>query len=529
MTTDKPSHSRSRATDHVGKLGELRVEGAFSEHLGWFARKDSTDDGVDYNVEVPAEGDRPSSRFLVQVKTRSRMRVCRGGRWAALGVEKEALDKHKRSRLPVFLFGVDLATGEMRACNLSELLRRSPEQKSFSLTPPQRFDGASAQAFKQVVLTEFKEIDDHFHSPGVALEYRAQKLMDANPGLDVRADWISGQQHLGFGTKDGSPLSFRVVAQSEEDNQKLQDVVDFGAQAEVQFKSMRNDRFPLLDPPHLDRAIFKITPAARRLRVRMAVGPVDGPDAALLELDGEWSKGQRGMEIRGAEPSCPFSFTLQTAPDRTTDVFKMHFDFKAWEGKPLAQLPWVTKLMPMAKHLAGVCRVSFWLIVDGEEMEAITFHCDNSADRELRGLLRHLAVVHAVHVVSKALSSTARFSVSDGLSAEQQGVLNVALNILEHGQSTCTAPEITIQPPEELATRLRAQAPQTVSVRYALALSFGGTALGSMPVRIDVPNYQATESAGGTFSFSSSESGTAFRDDAPPDYEATGGGTLSFE
>src|SRR5581483_3728662 len=212
----------------------------------------------------------------------------------------------------------------VRAFNLSELLRRSPEQKSFSLTPPQRFDGASAQAFKQVVLTEFKEIDDHFHSPGVALEYRAQKLMDANPGLDVRADWISGQQHLGFGTKDGSPLSFRVVAQSEEDNQKLQDVVDFGAQAEVQFKSMRNDRFPLLDPPHLDRAIFKITPAARRLRVRMAVGPVDGPDAALLELDGEWSKGQRGMEIRGAEPSCPFSFTLQTAPDRTTDVFKMH-------------------------------------------------------------------------------------------------------------------------------------------------------------------------------------------------------------
>lgn len=53
--------ARCRA-DLVCERGENLVKIRFLEVLGWVPRKDHPDDGIDLNVEIPAEGERPSER-----------------------------------------------------------------------------------------------------------------------------------------------------------------------------------------------------------------------------------------------------------------------------------------------------------------------------------------------------------------------------------------------------------------------------------------------------------------------------------
>src|ERR1700687_2877931 len=49
---------KGRKTDLVGNQGENLVVNALAKLLEWVARKDHPDDGVDLNVEIPAEENR---------------------------------------------------------------------------------------------------------------------------------------------------------------------------------------------------------------------------------------------------------------------------------------------------------------------------------------------------------------------------------------------------------------------------------------------------------------------------------------
>jgi hypothetical protein len=107
-------------TDLIAERGEYLVKIAFAKILEWVARKDSPDDGIDLNVEIPAEGKYPNERFLVQVKTASVVKTRSDGSWPA-SVRASALRKYKRSRHAVFLFGVDLQSEEIRWIDLAAL------------------------------------------------------------------------------------------------------------------------------------------------------------------------------------------------------------------------------------------------------------------------------------------------------------------------------------------------------------------------------------------------------------------------
>jgi uncharacterized protein DUF4365 len=93
----------TKRTDLIGGRGENLVINAFAEHLEWTARKDAPDDGIDLNVEMPAEADQPSERFLVQVKSAKAAKELKLGDWST-SIKRTAFAKYKKSRHVIFLW-----------------------------------------------------------------------------------------------------------------------------------------------------------------------------------------------------------------------------------------------------------------------------------------------------------------------------------------------------------------------------------------------------------------------------------------
>jgi hypothetical protein len=49
--------------------------------LDWIARKEELDEGIDFNVEIPADSTHPGRRFLAHVKTKSRFSDRKDSSW----------------------------------------------------------------------------------------------------------------------------------------------------------------------------------------------------------------------------------------------------------------------------------------------------------------------------------------------------------------------------------------------------------------------------------------------------------------
>lgn len=166
---------RHGRTDLVAERGENHVKSAFAKILQWVARKDYPDDGIDLNVEIPADGNYPAERVLVQVKTAGRIKPRKDGSWSA-SVRDSALRKYKRSRHAVFLFVVDLASDEIRWIDLLNIIRQSPDRRTFTMPAAQKFDEETAGTFCNAVRFAIDAQNDRHYPPGQALVYRRNRL-----------------------------------------------------------------------------------------------------------------------------------------------------------------------------------------------------------------------------------------------------------------------------------------------------------------------------------------------------------------
>ena len=174
-----------RSTSQIGELGENIVANAIMELLRWQPRKDPTDDGIDHNVEIPAEGDMPSVRFLIQVKTEEFLRPKRTGHWS-IRFKRDALNKYSKSRHAVFGFKVDLATGAIRWLDVLAAIKARPDAMTFDLPPSQVFDISTAGTFARAVRVAIAELDDKYHPPAKALDYRAKRFEALDPRFEVK-------------------------------------------------------------------------------------------------------------------------------------------------------------------------------------------------------------------------------------------------------------------------------------------------------------------------------------------------------
>lgn len=161
-------------TSQIGEQGEGLVANAIRKLLGWQPRKDPADDGIDHNVEIPPSDDLPSVRFLIQVKTEEILIAKRNGHWS-IRFKRGALSKYARSRHAVFGFKVDLATEEIRWIDILAAMKLQPQSTTFDLPPSQELSSATAEMFAKAVRRAITDLDDKYHPPAKAAEYRAKR------------------------------------------------------------------------------------------------------------------------------------------------------------------------------------------------------------------------------------------------------------------------------------------------------------------------------------------------------------------
>jgi hypothetical protein len=301
----------SKRTDLIGERGENLVKIAFAELLQWVARKDDLDDGIDLNVEIPAEAEFLSECFLAQVKTFSKVTPLGSGHWSTT-LKRTALRKYKRSKHVVLLIMVDLHSGEIRWLDCSGVLRMEPERRTFSIGPEQVLNEATAAGFALAIRHAIEEQSDAHRPPTKALEYRAKRYEAQDPRFKVTAEIIQGVERYSVAAIGAVRVAMTITPATVEDARALEQAYEFGSLADIRVARMKFDGPRFLNRTDLGDSRFSIQPRAIPFRAGIILTPESGPVVPVsIEVNAAFSRGVRGFEVRTDDPQFPLHITLR--------------------------------------------------------------------------------------------------------------------------------------------------------------------------------------------------------------------------
>jgi hypothetical protein len=492
---------RHGRTDLVAERGENVVKNAFAEILQWVARKDYPDDGIDLNVEIPADGTYPAERVLVQVKTAGRIKPRKDGSWPA-SVRGSALRKYKRSRHAVFLFVVDLASDEIRWIDLLDILRQTPDQRTFVLPAAQKFDEPAAGTFRQAVRSAIDTQNDRHHPPGQALVYRAQQVEAQDPRFAVRGEIVGGLERYTLTPKPGFAPKVKIVPRTRADSRRLDDAMEFGSTAEIKLKNFELDGGRAFTEGETREALLKIEPKSQRFRVAITshLG-VDGSEKSHLELNARVARGLRGFEIRSDDPACPFQFVLKLDSAQSSCAFAIEIHYEQWNGQPFTKLPLLDQILALARCFAEPSRLLFELIDYGERRELLSTHTASSKSKQFKQTVSYLKFLRKVSRVCRQIGSRATYSNTEIHDIAQGTSLELAYSLVEGAAIPVEPRTYVVSPqPKGRPVLLASEQPRPLIVRMPMHLHFGKTQIGEMPVRVAINDYTVVENSDGSIS-----------------------------
>jgi hypothetical protein len=277
-------------------------------------------------VEIPSDGDRPSVRFLIQVKTSENIRPKRNNHWS-IKFDRPALNKYLRSRHAVIAFRVNLASEEIRWLDVLAAAKGKPKALSFDVPPGQAFSQGTVPEFVAAVHLAIAELDDTYHPPAKAAAYRAQRLEKLDPRFKVKLDVVNGVEQYTIGAKPGQQPSLGIITGSQEDDKKIQSAVEYGSKVSIWGQLTGS---PIVQHGEGGDSILRLEPGARDFQ--LGITAEGGGHHFHIELPGERSVGTRGMEFRTADPNCPFRLTIQWDREHSFRSYDLAIDFRVWDG-----------------------------------------------------------------------------------------------------------------------------------------------------------------------------------------------------
>jgi hypothetical protein len=489
-----------RRTDLIAERGENLVKNAFLEILQWVPRTDDPDDGIDLSVEIPSHDNRPTERFLVQVKTASAIKPRRNGAWSA-SIARSAAKKYQRSRPAVFLFRVDLKSSEIRWIDLLEALRNEPNRLTFSLPPGQKLDQASADAFRAAVRKAIEAQDDRHHPPAQALAYRAQQLAAKDSRLAVQGEIVNGLERYTFTAKEAFQGRLKVVPRTKSDVKRLVEAHAYGSKAQIKLKSFRIEGSPALEQEGPSGSHLTIEPYARKFRLGVAASSHDAPTAStVIELDAELARGSRGWEVRSADPECPLDLVLKLDTEED-DKNRITIDilYERWNSRPFAQLPIVEQLATLARCIAQRGKLIFESIEFGVHRQILSTEVQAYRGTAINNMVGYLNLLSHVSHICRHIGSQAIYNSSETIDQPQVNSFSLAYK-LTTGQTVSFngfSSKLTLTPEGREAFQ-SSSSPCRLTLSMPLRLFFGKTFVGDVPVKVPVDDYSITENADGT-------------------------------
>lgn len=476
------------STSQIGESGEYIVANAIMELLRWQPRKDPTDDGIDYNVEIPAEGDLPSVRFLIQVKTEEFLRPKRTGHWS-IRFKRAALNKYSRSRHAVIGFKVDLATKEIRWLDVLAAMKARPNAMTFDLPPSQVFDMSAAEAFARAVRVAIAELDDRYHPPIKALDYRAKRLEALDPRFEVKADLIDGIEHYTFAVRLGQQAELSIVTDTEEDSKKIQSAVEYGAKVNV--KGYLNGS-PIVQHRENVESHLTLTPKARDFRLGITTER-DG-ERFYIELPAETSFGTRGIEIRTVDAKCPFKVAMRFDRGGSARSYDFEIDYGVWDGQRITELALFDQTYQLAQSLANEHRFRLDYVEYGAAQELVAGVADKP-DPGYEDTFKFLEIMRKLRVVCRKLGAEVTFKEGIEVTVDDQVSIIRAYELLDGKSLPFEGIRFTVPLGEGAAdaSELLRSGNPAMSLQFANIQSnviFAGAAVASIPVIADIKAFK---------------------------------------
>ena len=486
-------------TDLVCERGENLVKNRFFEILQWIPRKDHPDDGIDLNVEIPPDGGRPCERFLVQVKTASKIKPRRNNDWSA-SIDDSAARKYLRSRHAVFLLRVDLDTEEIRWIDLLAVLHKEPDRRTFSLPPAQTLDAGSAEAFRGAVGRAIQAQDDHHYPPRRGLAHRAAELEARDPRFAVQGEIVGGVERYTFSAKNDFRAHVKVVPRTKRDAKRLIEAQEFGSKAEIKLRSFRVEGTPALDRDGASDSVMRIEPHSRRLRLGITVMPDAGTqEKSYIELDAELSRGLRGWELRSADAGCPLDLVLQLgeAGDEN-NRFSVNLLYERWDGRAFSDLPILRQLLALARCFESRGQVVFEWIEFGERRQLLTTWVQADRTRRFKDMIGYLQFLNNLSEVCRRISSRATYNSREVIEPSHLEGVAAAYQLIQGQSVSFSKFEPRLTPTDEGRRALATSPIGAVQLQMPLRLYFGSTFVGEVPVKVTMEDFSASENADGT-------------------------------
>ena len=451
--------------------------------LKWQPRKDEDDDGIDHNVEIPAERDRPSVRFLIQVKTAEKVRPKKGGHWS-ITFSGSSLAKYLKSRHAVFGFKADLATKEIRWLDVIASAKAAPSARTFDLPPDRALHEGTSEVFARAVYAAIAALDDQYHPPAVALKYRAEQLEAIDSRFGVRADLVDGVERYTLEPRPGHKATITIVPSSDEDAKRIQAAVEYGSKVTV---NGRLKGSPIVQRGGHVNSHLELTPKARDFR--LGITAEREGHRFHIELPAETSYGIRGIEIRTADPNCPFGITVQCDRDGSTRSYTMEIDYHVWDGKLVTALPLFDKTYEFASCMGEGCKFKLDYVDYGESRTLLDGVTDK-AGADFENTFHFLEILRKLRVVCMEYGVAATFKEGVEVTVDDQKSIVIAYELLGGSELPWAGMRFSVSLSEQ-GKEIVKHLPGVSFLANVLAnVHYGGLLITSIPVQANIKEFE---------------------------------------
>ena len=314
MVAKRSKQEQGRAAKKTGRKAE-RLFADLLEDWDWIARKDDPDEGIDFNVEVPASHGNPTFRFLVQVKGSEEMKRRADGSWS-VRVSRTRLHEYRAHRMPVFVVGVDLPNNDVLWETVDAPELEAPRKNgrrgshvSLRLPPSQKLLAVPSDEFRAAVTRAMQRRDDKHHPPALALEIRRRLKEEIDPRFQVGASILNGREQYTFSARQPVDLAMRFSVSGKGDAEALRDMMRFGTPASVRTSAFKMDGSPLFEGLPGEGVL---TLVSKREPVRLCVGyRRRGGYVWSFDETAEMFSGLEGGVANIRVPACPLEISLK--------------------------------------------------------------------------------------------------------------------------------------------------------------------------------------------------------------------------
>jgi hypothetical protein len=210
-----------------------------------------------------------------------------------------------------------------------------------------------------------------------------------------------------------------------------------------------------------------------------------------IELPGEASYGIKGVELRSADPRCPFKMTVQCDRDGTARDYTVEIMYPVWEGRPVTELPLFEQTLQLAHCMAEGCKFRFDFIDYGVHKTLLTGETDK-AGPDFEDTFNFLKIVDKLRFICGKLGAAVVFRQGIEVTVQEQRDIHLAYDLLNGKTAALEGAQFTVTPSEEGREALLEPGTMGIQLQMSLNVSFAGSPVTTVPVKADIVAFKVS-------------------------------------